>query len=473
MPPNTIALLHKSVYGAGALLLGYLLLLSASFPEGRSFRGPAYQSLCNLACIVFVWQLIAVLGKLLDKHGRTKCTLGVLLVAAAMRFGWAVLSLNQPVSDFLAFHENALALASGTEVVTKCPGYVFLLSLAYRISPHVLTGKILNACLGTMTVSCVNAIGTKVAGERAGVTAAALMAILPSEILMTSTLGSDTLATFMTALVTWILVNATSRESLSRPEICLLAGVACGFSVAARSSLLFYIPAAFIVLAISGKTDIKAITRRSLFCGLGFPVGLGIVAVGFFLSTNGHELNPFTGQDSLPFLTGTNTECYGNWNEADAKLYGSWPPDQRNALALKEAYRRIVLSPSRFLANIPPKMFILFGGSAYGTQWALADYTITTQLALSALAQGYWVAILLASLLAYILSRDWRLPLAVVALILLTALPHTVIEVQGRYHHYIVPLIMVLAGSVVQHLGPIAPHAAWSSAYDEQSLPKV
>jgi hypothetical protein len=41
--------------------------------------------------------------------------------------------------------------------------------------------------------------------------------------------------------------------------------------------------------------------------------------------------------------------------------------------------------------------------------------------------------------------------LIVFAIVLLTLLPHTVLEVQGRYHHYIMPFIILLASFGYSH----------------------
>ena len=119
------------------------------------------------------------------------------------------------MSDFRSYHEFAKKLAQDEipDELSKNPGYPLLLSIGYRIEPVVLTGKLLNAALSTLTIYLVFLLGSAVSAPPTGLLAAFLIAILPAEINMVSVLGAEVAATTLIAAATLALVYGCQKNA--------------------------------------------------------------------------------------------------------------------------------------------------------------------------------------------------------------------------------------------------------------------
>jgi hypothetical protein len=175
--------------------------------------------------------------------------------------------------------------------------------------------------------------------------------------------------------------------------------------------------------------------------------------VSYYLSTKQFSIEPLRTQDSFPLLSGTNTTSSGVWNIDDANLYSSWAIDKRDILARQKAINRIKSDPLGFILLIPKKFAILMAANDYGNGWSLhnIDWGIG-KLLIGLLSQSIYVFILLFAFCAFkeFNLKNNSVPLIVLILVVSTLLPHIVLEVQGRYHHYIMPFIALLASNGIQ-----------------------
>ncbi len=162
-------------------------------------------------------------------------------------------------------------------------------------------------------------------------------------------------------------------------------------------------------------------------------------------------------QDSFPFLSGTNTKFDGGWNNEDSNLYTSWPLETRDKLAREEAKSRIVNDPMGFLTLVPKKFYRLFGANDYGNEWSLQNtkwknnqnYEIIEPYILkinSLISQALYVTILLFTLIGLKSKELTSLTLFFLFSIFLSlTFPYILLEVQPRYHHFLIPLIIPFA----------------------------
>jgi len=189
----------------------------------------------------------------------------------------------------------------------------------------------------------------------------------------------------------------------------------------------------------------------------GFLILLFLVVVGHSSTIGKISFQAVFTHDSYPFLSGTNIAHSGQWNQDDADLYFSWPADTRNALARKEAFNRIGTDFITFARINIAKMSILFGDNTYGSKRSLS-YLDDGGISIlperwahyfgqfnSAMSQAFYVAIWGLGIIAFRKRNLETAAYLALGMIAFTLLPHTILEVQARYHHYIMPFVIVAA----------------------------
>lgn len=428
------------------------------------------QLIFTLMFTLFLWVLRDLdTGKSTARESRL-IFLGLLLVGGALRFAWATLVPTLPVSDFTAHHENALNLAQGIAVSGKDLGYTLLLAMGYRLSAALLTGKLINAIASTLSLACIYIIGCKLAGPKTGWMAALLYAIYPSEINMVSVLGSEVLATSAAlAVAALFILGAGGKPDRKHIFAIFGAGFFYGLGLMIKISLLFYFPVILlgILFLVNFQFIQKAWLTGSFLAGL--AAGLGTVVMAYSLMVGQFSTATLKMRDSAPFLVGTNISHHGQYSLEDENLYWSWPPNERDRFARQEALRRVLSDPVGFLKIIPAKMKILIASNNYSTIWSMEavdwgtgnmwgvksnggenwtkyrdrkyDWTKTSFYAAQVAYSVVWFFAF------YALLKKEMSPLSLLALgvLLSTLLPHIVLEVQGRYHHVVMPFITLLA----------------------------
>lgn len=421
---------------------------------------------------VFLWTLMS-----LDRGESTRRTsllafVGVFLVGGALRVAWAIVVPTLPVSDFLDFHKKALELAQGTPVRTKTLGYVMLLSLGYRISATLLAGKLINAIASTFSLVFIYIIGYKLAGPKTAWIAALFYALYPSEINMVSVLGTEVLATASALGIAAFFIAGVSGEWNRKHGLAIVcAGLLYGVGLVTRMSLLFYLPIVLLGIALLAPF---AFRQKAKIAGLfftGLVAGLGTMVAGYSIMVGQFSTAPLKMRDSVPFLTGTNILSGGQYNLDDDVLYRSWPLEKRDARARQEALQRLVSDPAGFLKIAPVKMETLFALNEYSTTWSMEaldwgtgnmwgadsnggenwikyrDQKYNWMKASNYLSQVFYSTIWLFAFCALLKKRMSALALLALAVLFLTLLPHMILEVQGRYHHIVMPFITLLAAS--------------------------
>lgn len=433
----------------GLFVFGYFLLLSIPY-YSYLLEDYTYQALFTILTGILLWLFIKVILILHDKYGDAPVFLGVWFFGGAIRFLWAIFVQTQPFSDFMEFHESALLLSQGIAAATKNIGYALSLAAAYRLYPDVLSGKLLNAVASTVTILLIYLIGSKLGNQRTGLVASFLFALLPSEVLMVSVLGTEVLATTLGVTAAFFILHSTGVQFKISVISIFLAGLFFGLALTVRSSYIIYIPAIVVGGVLAARPlhfKQMGISFISLFAGM--VMGLLLILANYSLSTNVPiSFAPFKNQSSYPLLSGTNIENIGKYNRDDAELYLSWDPDKRDRLAREEALNRIRTNPGGFLGMIPQKMAILMRSDDYASYWSIFELDWgRVYIFISMLSQSIYVFILYFAFNAFMDFdyKNYSLHLFVLILISLTCFLHVFFEVQPRYHHYIMPYIVLLS----------------------------
>ena len=121
------------------------------------------------------------------------------------------------------------------------PLYTLFLALPSALGiGTVLVHRLWSTLVGSATVFVAGLLGRRVAGNRAGLIAAALVAISPNVWVYDGQVLSETLAIFVATLTVLLAYRAWDAPTLRR--VCALP-VACGAAALARSELVLLVPA--------------------------------------------------------------------------------------------------------------------------------------------------------------------------------------------------------------------------------------
>lgn len=441
MNKHTI-LLYKANRILGFILFAYMSILSIAYSQNHYYQ-PIITIIIGLF-LIFIFRMFVLKTSIsLVK----KLVFVVILLSLFIRLLWIIIIPTEPFSDFLAFHQSAINLSIGNETYFKSPGYVLLLSLCYCLYPHYISGKLLNVIVSTLSMLFTYFCAKKLTNEKEGVIALTLFAIMPSEIVMTSVLGTENIAAFFGIFLLFVTTQSLISKPSSTKWVFIL-GMVYGLALTIRSSFLFYLPGIILWLFWSDFPSFRKIGYSLLITGTGILAGLLMILLGYFASTSHFSTKYLQSQDSFPFLAGTNFLSNGRWTPEDAELFFSWPADQRNQLSRKEAFTRIKSDPIGFLLLIPRKMYWLMAPNDYGNYWSLKNVEVGNNfdLWIALLSQSVYVIIMISTLCSFTAKGNLsRVSYIVLIILLLTLTPHTILEVQARYHHYIVSFLCLSA----------------------------
>ncbi|MDB5099604.1 MAG: hypothetical protein JWM80_4025 [Cyanobacteria bacterium RYN_339] len=406
----------------------YLVMAQQAFGGGLAVPLVFWGGLAALACLAWIG-----MRRPASLEGPLPVALGLAMLLATR--GLASWYLDGPlVSDFLEYHDLALAAARGGPWFSdlRPMGYPLLKAAGFAVlGPVPWFGEALNLFLAAVTGTFLYLWARRIWGAAAAVLALWLYAFTPAHALMAAVQGTEIpyAAAFMGAL--WALAAAPPW----------VAGLMLGLSQYVRPTSLILVPAV-------------ALYYRSWKPLLAFGVAVLLVlapVVGWNWQTH-HKLSLSTSTyGGWSLLVGTNQVSNGFWNLDDTILVNKLPFDQRDQFAREEAKRRVLSDPLGFGALALRKFGFLWGAEDFGTYWTLgvrpqADQRPATALYL--LSQAAYCLILVLAGVGLWLERRRPAEPVVLALLGLASLvaAHTFLEVQSRYHFYWTPVFAGLAG---------------------------
>jgi 4-amino-4-deoxy-L-arabinose transferase-like glycosyltransferase len=122
-----------------------------------------------------------------------------------------------------------------------------------------LSHMLWSACLGAATIVVAGLVGRRVAGNRAGLITALLVALSPNVWVYDGTVLSETMAIFTGTLALLMAYRAWEQPTVRRA--CAL-GAACGCAMLARSELVLLVPALlWPVLLLADRSGTRRPTR--------------------------------------------------------------------------------------------------------------------------------------------------------------------------------------------------------------------
>jgi len=306
-------------------------------------------------------------------RGRTARWWLLVLTAVALALRLAVaLAADRSLlgfNDQFLYHHMAegLARGDGYEIFGQPtlrwpPAYPFLLSILYRVTgPDPTAGFVLNALISTAAVPLTFVIGHRVAGRRAAIAAAAVIAVLPGQWLFSATLLTEPIATLQIlialAIAVWLRPGVAAALALG-------GLVAVGALTRGEGTLLGLLPVA--------AWWARAAWRQVLATGAG-AAAVALVLVTPWLLRNERVAGERVGlslNSAETLYAGHNPDADGGATYAPPELLERaadtpFGPERElaNAELLRAAARRWALDhPGRELQLIPLRLLHLLEG---------------------------------------------------------------------------------------------------------------
>jgi len=331
-------------------------------------------------------------------------------------------------------------------------GYSTMLAGLYAIfGVHPVLAEVLNLLLALVAGWMLFLLVDGGWGRRAAAVSLTLFALVPSQILLTTTIFTETAySAFLIAALVLCAAALRGRD--------VLTGVAAG-AVLALSQYIR--PLSQALLATFVVVPFLVGLRLARAATLAAAIGASFVVV--LLPIASHNLETF-GDLSLStssyggwsVFVGANQEANGMFNRADQAILreteGASVWEQSELLG-REGWRRITSDPRGFAELAVRKFRILWSDDTYAEGAALYQSKAAEWLrtALRITSQAAYAAIAAAAAVGMWWQRRALPPEAmlIAGVVLTIAAAHIVIEVQPRYHAYVVPLLCALAGVAI------------------------
>ncbi len=377
--------------------------------------------------------------------------LAVLLVSRLV----LVIAIPTPlISDFLRYHNLAIEVASRGPAWELVPiGWPVVLGAAYAVlGTNPMVGELLNVALAFVTGYLVYDIGLHAFGRRAGALGLWLFAVAPAQIIYVVVLGTEALYGALIVAAVWVVV----RLGWGRVLTGVAAGALLGASQYVRATTPALIPA-FALAAFLGPIRPRAAGLAAVALVMSFLLVLAPVIL-HNLETQGVPSVSTSSYGAWTLLVGMDPRGNGTYNahllvEVGGGKMGS-PDFDRRALAL--AMARIGGNPVGVAALMVRKIPGMWADESYGVKWVFHPKNIrafemtsaTTRRLLTLASQSAYACLTVMAAIAVFRRRPPNQTLLLITLVFLAvAAVHLVVEIQPRYHAYLVPLMCVVAGA--------------------------
>jgi 4-amino-4-deoxy-L-arabinose transferase-like glycosyltransferase len=402
--------------------------------------------------------------KLTSTSGAALAAVGL---GVALRLAWVLGGDFETASEATFYFEHARDLAAGRGYVNPVtgapsaflpPAYPFLLAVPFALfGASTTVAGIINALLAGLTTGMVFLLGREVRSPAAGVAGAWLFALFPSQVLYTSAVHSDHLASAATVAVVLMAVRVASQKEGRGGTVVLGAAIGIG-SLASAVMLLFLLPSA---LAVCRRLDRASLQRTAMLVG-GTLIVLAPWAMRNALQFE--ALAPVSTNGGVNLWIGNNPDSGPGWMPWAPGEKWQYPTDEAAADSSfrAAALRHMADEPGATVASWPGKLRHTFMQDYhYVRHFALTTRDggrpdILEYPALEWLVNRYYYAVLLLAAGGLLLLPEKRLGVGVAAAVLL---PSAVFFGLDRFHAPILPVASALAGAALTYASRVVPAA--------------
>ncbi len=459
--------MEKGLTGGAALLSRVMLALALALLAGAVLLG-ANQSgdtgkalILAAALLPVLWKGLPLLCRGMEKLGAVRAWLLLTLVCLAVKGAWVLLVRVTPSGDYATFWGYANALASqpvleGGRYMALFPhifGYSSFLGWFIRLlGPGELLAQGLNVLLSACSGSLMFLLGRRWWGLAAGIAAYLLWIACPSQTIYNSLVLSEPL---YTALLLAALFLLTVEEQ--RWRRCVLLGAAAGgvlrwFNGVRPIGAVVIIALLIWRFLLKPEELLSRQARRRWLALLAALLAVYALSGSLWQAHLARRLGeePST-TPGYSILVGFNERSGGAWNQEDSQLLFSLSnapgatAQQAQEGALAAAKDRIFSGKIALLPLLRDKLraFLGYDHTCVGYVNSVVRHTKLFALACNGF---YYAALVLAGAG---LVRLWRgrvrsaillLPLYVLGL----TCAQMLVEVAGRYHYSLIPVLLLL-----------------------------
>ena len=458
-------------YMMRCIMLGLFLTLCAATLYLGAFQDKEHLcalSMAALTCMIFYFFMPPV-TRWFGRLGTFKCWVLLTLICFMLKLFW-ILYVRVPVAgDYKVFWEVANALMQQEEIhnryVALFPhilGYSSFLSffLAW-LGPLPLLPQVLNVFLTLCTGTALFCLCRTWCSLESGVAAYLLWTLCPSQTIYNSLILSEPLYTVLILGFFLVITHAEAFEPGKwRPvPFGAIVGVICGLLLRGIQILrpIAAVPLIALVLwlVLLSAELWNPLKRRMWLPLLALTVGVYSFTGPLWLTYMTERLGEVpSSTPGYSIVVGFNTSSGGRWNQEDSErlyVYNSLPnitAEEVQRTLLKDARDRITHERQAIPGLMVQKLRIFLGSDHACVGYSQVVLRHTTLF--SRLCNGFYYAMLLLAGLGVI--RLWKsgansaILLAPLYFLGLT-LAQLLVEVAGRYHYSIIPMLTILAAA--------------------------
>lgn len=379
--------------------------------------------LMALSMAAFCWFGVRLLDDI-RRHGRTGLALPAMLAAGLLlRVAWCEWSRPEPLSDFKAYWDYAVAFRHGDftfDTIIRHPGPAVLFYFAtLPFGPHLESAWLLNLFFTAVLILTVFDLARRLAGTRAGLTAAGITAFLPQLITYTAITGSEIMAVAFSMLFLWAFIRLWQEEN-RHPASWIALGFLLYGTLLIRVSNILYLGLIPLMWLLCDRSRLGQWVAP--FVVLAGTTGILLFSWMFhqYLVTGGAGFKLFYGSE-LGFACAVESRDGGYKNPSEWSFYpkvaryyeGNTIAEQIKGYELTgvEARRIIMADPARYLVNGYYRMGRVLNTAQTGIRWSEKGSDRLRSLRgklikrLATLSNISWKIVLYASPLALLLYR--------------------------------------------------------------------
>jgi 4-amino-4-deoxy-L-arabinose transferase-like glycosyltransferase len=417
-------------------------------------------------------------------RSETRWLVGIVAVAAVLRVAWLVFAHVEAPTDYLEsgdqysywYHANEIAAGRGYhsyitgEATAYYPiGYPAILAGLFWLTNHVplvdpdlmLVAGAFHVVVSVATVALTFVVGRRLLGPRAGLVAAALMAVFPNMIYQVTSLQLETTFVFFTLAALAILVDHDWSAGPPGRNRLLAFGAVLAVSALIRPFSVPILVGLFLAVLAVGAGWRRALVSVSI------PVLVLLVAFTPWTIRNAAQMDAFVPSSTNmgdTLCIDRNLDATGGfrWSSHDGCVASDLPEAERNRGNTRKAIEFVMEHPDRELLQIVRRARLMFaddhdGVLAAETMGSGPIFSSGTRSLLETTGDWYFFAIVAAAAmgLPWLVRRPPR--------------PERLLVMAPLIALLFIPLL--LWGNPRFHL-PLAPFLALSAAVLSLALPR-
>jgi tetratricopeptide (TPR) repeat protein len=352
----------------------------------------------------------------------------------------------------------------GHGVFYQAPLYPYLLGAVFAVVGHsLLAVRLLQAVLGASACAMLALAGRRFVGARAGLVAAALLALYPPAIFFDGLIQKSSLDLFLVVLLLVLLGEFLDRH---RWPWLAGAGLALGAFMLNRENARVVYPVVMLWLWFFFRES-PARRRLNWLAVFTLGVAVAVVPVGVRNAYVGGEFLISTSQAGPNFYIGNHAGALGSYEPlvaghgnaaferddatklAETAVGRHLSPGEMSDYWLARTFRDIRQAPGQWLALLGRKLLLTFNAAEVVDTESIEVYAEHSRMLGTLFWFDFGVILPLAAIGAWQTRREWKRLALLYAQAGSLAASVALFYVLARYRYPIVPVVLLLAGATL------------------------